>query len=175
MPRRGRTRKPKPSYRRRCGNEFLLLPEPAGVPVPMCFCGDRCKVAESEEEEMYRQRYWMCANYAFDPTPQQIHIGLLTPPPLCNFEQWIDTKIKPKDKEWLEQLKHWAEEDKELLERKRAAEVAEKGREEERWMRLAAKSREEREKKLERVRRAKAALEENPDALNKGKWPRCTQ
>ncbi|CAN6331696.1 unnamed protein product [Urochloa humidicola] len=175
MPRRGRARKPKASYRRRCGNAYALLPEPAGVPVLMCFCGDRCKVAESEEEETYRQRYWMCANYAFDPTPQQIRIGLLTPPPLCDFEQWIDTEIKPADKEWLEKLKRWAAEDKELLERKRAAEAAEKEREEERRMRAAAKVREEREKKLERVRRAKAALEENPDALNKGKWPRCTQ
>ncbi|CAO2047529.1 unnamed protein product, partial [Urochloa humidicola] len=53
MPRRGRARKPKASYRRRCGNAYALLPEPAGVPVPMCFCGDRCKVAESEEEETY--------------------------------------------------------------------------------------------------------------------------
>jgi hypothetical protein len=35
--------------------------------------------------------------------------------------------------------------------------------------------REEREKKLERVRRAKTAMEENPDAQKKGKWPRCTQ
>ena len=34
--------------------------------------------------------------------------------------------------------------------------------------------RDEREKKLERARRAKAAMEENPDALRKGKWPRCT-
>ena len=33
----------------------------------------------------------------------------------------------------------------------------------------------EREKKLERVRRANAAMEENPDAQRKGKWPRCTQ
>ncbi|CAN6218240.1 unnamed protein product [Urochloa humidicola] len=130
----------------------------------MCFCGDRCKVDESEEEETYRQRYWMCALQ-----------GRLTPPPLCDFEQWIDTEIKPEDKEWLEKLKRWAAEDKELLERKRAAEAAEKEREEERRMRLAAKARKEREKKLERVRRAKAALEENPDALNKGKWPRYTQ
>jgi hypothetical protein len=35
--------------------------------------------------------------------------------------------------------------------------------------------REEREKKVERVRRAKVAMEENPDAQKKGKWPRCTQ
>jgi hypothetical protein len=25
------------------------------------------------------------------------------------------------------------------------------------------------------VRRAKAAMDENPDAERKGKWPRCTQ
>ena len=35
--------------------------------------------------------------------------------------------------------------------------------------------REEREKKLERARRAKATMEENPNALRKGKWSRCTQ
>jgi hypothetical protein len=35
--------------------------------------------------------------------------------------------------------------------------------------------REEREKKVERVRRAKVAMEENPNAQKKGKWPRCTQ
>ncbi|CAN6210202.1 unnamed protein product [Urochloa humidicola] len=171
MPRRGKTSKP----RRRFGNAYARLPEPTGVPVPMCFCGDRCKVAQSEEEETYRQRYWMCVNYAFDPTPLQIRIGLMTPPPLCDFEQWIDTEIKQEDKDWLERLKRWEAEDKELKERKRQAEAVEKEREAERKMRLAAKAREEREKRLERVRRAKAALEENPDALGKGKWPRCTQ
>ena len=41
--------------------------------------------------------------------------------------------------------------------------------------RRVAAYREEREKKLERARRAKAAMEENPDALRKGKWPCCTQ
>lgn len=42
-------------------------------------------------------------------------------------------------------------------------------------MRHAAELREEREKRLECVHRAKAAMEENPDALRKEKWPRCTQ
>jgi len=51
----------------RCLVEFLY----------MCFCGDPCKVDVSVEEDTYRQRYWMCANYAFDPTPRQIRIGLL--------------------------------------------------------------------------------------------------
>ncbi|CAN6234886.1 unnamed protein product [Urochloa humidicola] len=171
MPRRGKTSKPRQRY----GNAYEVLSLPSGVPVPMCFCGDSCKVAQSEEEETYRQRYWMCVNYAFDPTPRQIRIGLMTPPPLCDFEQWIDTEIKDEDKAWLEKLKKWTAEDKELLERRRQAEAAEKERAAKRQRKLEAEAKEEREKKLERVRRAKAALEENPDALRKGKWPRCTQ
>ena len=50
-----------------------------------------------------------------------------------------------------------------------------KERQEEQQRRLAAERWEEREWKFERVRRAKATMEENPDALRKGKWPRCTQ
>ena len=65
------------SYKLRVGNAYERLPLPSGVPVPMCFCGDPCKVEKSEEEETFRQRYWMCANFAFGPTPQQIRIGLL--------------------------------------------------------------------------------------------------
>jgi hypothetical protein len=45
--------------------------------MPMCFCGDPCKVAKSDEEDSCNQRYWMCENYAFDATPRQIRIGLL--------------------------------------------------------------------------------------------------
>ena len=44
------------SYGRMTGNAFNLLPLPSGVPVPMCFCGDPCKIAKSDEEDMYRQR-----------------------------------------------------------------------------------------------------------------------
>jgi hypothetical protein len=42
-------------------------------------------------------------------------------------------------------------------------------------MRCVAKCKEEKEKKLERARRAKDAMEANPDAFRKGKWPCCTQ
>ena len=55
------------SYGRMTGNAFDSLPLPSGVPVPMCFCSDPCKVAKSDEEDTYRQRYWMCANFAFEP------------------------------------------------------------------------------------------------------------
>ena len=98
-----------------------------------------------------------------------------SPPPLCDFEQWIDTEISQEDKEWMETLKRLDAEREERLERRRKEEAAEKEHEVEIQMRRQAEAREVRERKLERVRRAKAALEENPDAMRKGKWPRCTQ
>ena len=33
------------------GNAFDPLPLPSGVLVPMCLCGDPCKVAKSDEED----------------------------------------------------------------------------------------------------------------------------
>ncbi|KAG2535708.1 hypothetical protein PVAP13_9NG130119 [Panicum virgatum] len=76
MPRRGKSKK----HPVRTGDAFVRLPLTSVVPVLMCFCGDPCKVHVSVEEDTYRQRYWMCANYAFDPSPRHIRIGLLTPP-----------------------------------------------------------------------------------------------
>jgi hypothetical protein len=61
------------------------------------------------------------------------------------------------------------------LENRRREEAAEKVHKEEEERRCVAAYREEREKKLEHVCRVKAAMEENPDAQRKGKWPRCTQ
>ena len=100
---------------------------------------------------------------------------LQTPPPLFDFEQWINTEIKPKDKEWMQKLLRWEAEDKEMMEKRRREEALEKELKEEEERRRVAAYREEREKKLERAHRAKAAMEENPDTLRKGKWPRCTQ
>ena len=73
MPRRGKSKKPLV----RTGDAYVRLPLPSGVPVSMCFCGDPCKVDVSIKEGTYKQRYRMCANYTFDPTPRQIRIGLL--------------------------------------------------------------------------------------------------
>ena len=49
-----------------------------------------------------------------------------TPPPLCDFEQWINTEIKPKDKEWMQKLLRWEAEDKEMMEKRRGEEAAKK-------------------------------------------------
>ena len=98
-----------------------------------------------------------------------------TPPSLCDFKQWIDTEIKPEDKEWMQKLLRWEAEDKEMMENRHGEEAIKKEHKEEEERRHVAAYREEREKKLERARRAKAAMEENPDALRKRKWPRFTQ
>ena len=63
------------SYGRIIGNAFDSLPLPSGVPVPMCFCGDACRVAKSDEEDTYRQRYWVCFSFAFEPTLCQRRIN----------------------------------------------------------------------------------------------------
>jgi hypothetical protein len=75
----------------------------------------------------------------------------------------------------MQKLLRWEAEDKEMMEKRRREEAAEKEHKEDEERRHVAAYREERNKKLECVCRAKAAMEENPDALRKGKWPRCTQ
>nr|AVY91704.1 hypothetical protein Shy3280Sca011_036 [Saccharum hybrid cultivar SP80-3280] len=154
---------------------YVPKPLPSGVPIPMCFCGDPCKVDISEDEATYKQRYWMCSNFTWEPTERQRRSTFITPPPLCDFEQWIDTEIKEADMRLLQGLKEWDAERLEILEKRRREEAATKEHKEEEEMRRVAACREEREKKLARVRRAKAAMEENPDAQKKGKWSRCTQ
>jgi hypothetical protein len=66
-----------------------------------------------------------------------LHV-LHTPPPLCDFEQWIDTKIKEEDKKYLRSMKEWEAERKESLEKRRQDEAAEKERKEEVEKRHAA-------------------------------------
>ena len=65
--------------------------------------------------------FLFCNNYIF----------LQTPPPLCDFEQWIDTEIKPEDKEWMQELLRWEAEDKEMMEKRRREEALEKAHKEE--------------------------------------------
>ena len=72
-------------------------------------------------------------------------------------------------------LLRWEAENKEMMEKRRREEALEKEHKKEEEKRRVAAYREEREMKLERALRAKATMEENPDAQRKGKWPRCTQ
>ena len=63
------------SYGRMTRNAFDPLPLSSGVPVPMCFYGDPYKVVKSDEEQTYRQRYWVCSNFTFEPTLRQRRIN----------------------------------------------------------------------------------------------------
>jgi vacuolar-type H+-ATPase subunit I/STV1 len=94
---------------------------------------------------------------------------LQTPPPLYDFEQWIDTEIKKSDKRLLQGLKEWDVERLEILKKRRREEALEKENKEKEERRRVATYREERENKLERACRAKVAIKENPDAQRKGK------
>ena len=60
------------SYGQMTENAFDPLPLPSGVPV--CFCGDPCKVAKSDEGDTYRLRYCMCSNFVFECTLRQRRI-----------------------------------------------------------------------------------------------------
>ena len=62
-----------------------------------------------------------------------------------------------------------------MMEKRRREDALEKEHKEEEERRRVASHREERERKFERALRAKATMEENPDAQRKEKWSRCTQ
>ncbi|RCV10526.1 hypothetical protein SETIT_2G118500v2 [Setaria italica] len=114
----------------------------------MCFCGDPCKVAKFDAENTCWQSYWMCSNFQFEPTLRQRCINKMTSPPICDFEQLIDTKIKPKDKEEMQYILRWAVENKEMMKKRFREEVAEKEHKEEEERRRVATEREEREGSL---------------------------
>jgi hypothetical protein len=59
------------SYGRMTESSYVPKPLSSGVPIPMCFYGDPCKVGISEDETTYKQRYWMCSNFAWEPTERQ--------------------------------------------------------------------------------------------------------
>jgi hypothetical protein len=72
----------------------------------------------------------------------------------------------------MENLKKWDAEDKKRVDRRRDELAAEQQQIEEKEMRRVTGYR---EKKLQHARCTKEAMEENPDAFRKEKWPRCTQ
>ncbi|KAJ1289253.1 hypothetical protein BS78_02G150100 [Paspalum vaginatum] len=96
------------------------------------------------------------------------------PPPLCDFEEWTDTEVKEKDRKFLQSCMEFDAEIKRRIALWKKKEEARKEKLAEERRRIVAESKAEREVKLARTKRAKVALKENPDALRKGKWPRCT-
>jgi hypothetical protein len=68
---------------------------------------------------------------------------------LCDFEQWIDTDISQKDKEWLENLKKWDVKDKVRIKKRRDEFVTEQHRVEEEEIMCVVDFMEEKERKIE--------------------------
>ncbi|TVU05407.1 hypothetical protein EJB05_48568, partial [Eragrostis curvula] len=112
------------------------------------------------------------------PTRSMIGLPIVSPPPLCDFQQWIDTERSEEALEYISSWKRGKARDKELAARHKAE--REKREEEERrrekeCKKAKEKRDKERERRKERIRRAKEAVEAGgPDVLRKGKWPRCT-
>ncbi|CAN6200536.1 unnamed protein product [Urochloa humidicola] len=146
----------------------------------MCFCGDFCKLVQSKVlGDYYGMRFFMCDNLEYDPPKVYGSMRAKTPPPLCDFLQWLDTEQSDKDKAHVEQAASSARarwqrmmhEDQKEEKRKKDQEEIRKRMEE--IERQEAQEREaERERKRERAHRAKEA---GPEAIRKGKYPRCTQ
>ncbi|TVU44985.1 hypothetical protein EJB05_04451, partial [Eragrostis curvula] len=142
---------------------------------------------------------WMCKNNQYDPS-QRLYSSdrrSRSPPPLCEFIEYVDTEQTPEDiahvyrvaqrarRYWFDmEAEETREEERRKMrqedeERRRKYEAERKQREEaerrrkQEEDRLAYEAREaERERMHERARRARAA---GPDAFRKGKYPRCTQ
>ncbi|CAO2162699.1 unnamed protein product [Urochloa humidicola] len=128
----------------------------------MCFCGDLCKPMKSEVLGVYYgMRFFMCDNFEYDPPKLS---GNMRP-------KWLDTEQSEEDKAHVEQQASSARATWQRMMREEQQEEIRKRMEE--IERQAAQEREaERERKRERERRAKAA---GPEAIRKGKYPRCTQ
>ncbi|CAN6214450.1 unnamed protein product [Urochloa humidicola] len=158
----------------------VIADVPEGVHVPMCFCGDLCKLMKSKVLGVYYgMRFFMCDNFEYDPPKLSGRMRPKTPPPLCDFFQWLDKEQSEEDKAYVEEeassarvrWQRMMHDEQQEEKRKKDQEDIRKRMED--IERQEAQEREaERERKRERARRAKAA---DPEAIRKGKYPRCTQ
>ena len=102
-----------------------------------------------------------------------------SPPPLFDFVQWLDTEQSQEAKDHVEREARWAAErwqrmlHEEKMEEKRKKDLEEIQKTIAEVEHQEAEAREaDREKKRERAPPAKKA---GPEAIRKGKYPRCTQ
>ncbi|XP_039781155.1 hepatoma-derived growth factor-related protein 2-like isoform X2 [Panicum virgatum] len=136
----------------------------------MCFCGSLCKLMKSRVlGDDFGMRFFMCENYEYDPPN---HYGK-------DRAKWLDTEQSQQDKDHVERQAKWAAQRRQRMLHEEQMDEKRKKDQEEIQKRIAevecqkAEEREtDRERKLERARRAKEA---GPEAIRKGKYPRCTQ
>ena len=102
-----------------------------------------------------------------------------TPPPLCDFVQWLDAEQSQQDKDHVERQVRWAAQRWQRMLHEEQMEKKRKKDQEEIQKRIAEVERQkveehetDRERKRERARRAKKA---GPEVIRKEKYPRCTQ
>ena len=101
------------------------------------------------------------------------------PLPLCDFVQWLDTEQSQEAKDHVEREARWAAERwQRMLHEEQMEEKRKKDKKEiqKRIAEVECQKAEEREADRERKReRARRAKEVGPEAIRKGKHPRCTQ
>ena len=102
-----------------------------------------------------------------------------SPPPLCDFVQWLDTEQSQEAKDHIEYQARWAAKRWWRMVHEEQMEEKRKKDQEDIWKRIEEVERQKaeereagRERKRERARRAKEA---GPEIIRKGKYPRCTQ
>ncbi|RLM73681.1 uncharacterized protein C2845_PM15G13590 [Panicum miliaceum] len=136
---------------------------PQGIQVPMCFCDSLCNVMESKVlGDDFGMRFFMCENYEYNPPKRR-------------------GKDRPKsqqDKDWVEREARWARETWQRMLHEEQKEEKQKKDQEDIWRRFEEVERQEaqereadRERKRERACRVKEA---GPEAIAKGRYPRCT-
>ncbi|TVU00337.1 hypothetical protein EJB05_54232, partial [Eragrostis curvula] len=71
-----------------------------GFIAPMCLCGTPCRLVKSLVlGDDYGKRLWMCKNYQYDPS-QRLYSSdrrQRSPPPLCEFIEYVDTEQTPEN------------------------------------------------------------------------------
>ncbi|CAN6372632.1 unnamed protein product [Urochloa humidicola] len=157
----------------------VTVPVPQGIYVPMCFCGDNCKLVQCRVLGFaYGMRFFMCNNYAHDPIKPFGNVQPKTPLALCNFMQWLDTEQAEADKVNVEEEACSASERRQRMihkeqqqDKRKAEQEAIRKRMEDIDREEAEKREADRERKRKRARHAKAA---GLDAIRKGKYPHCT-
>nr|XP_051220482.1 uncharacterized protein LOC127338402 [Lolium perenne] len=117
---------------------------PPGVTAERCWCGRVAKVKQVEDfSDWFGMKFFMCASYEHDPPRSSASSSTRppSPPPLCKWFHWIDTEQPD-----------WAREEVEEKQRRAWATFFE----EERWEKVRANEKAERERRIRKLRAEQA-------------------
>nr|XP_051208381.1 uncharacterized protein LOC127325610 [Lolium perenne] len=117
---------------------------PPGVTAERCWCGRLAKVKQVEDfSDWFGMKFFMCASYEHDPPRSSASSSTRppSPPPLCKWFHWIDTEQPD-----------WACQEVEEKHRRAWATFFE----EERWEKVRANEKAERERQIQKLRAEQA-------------------